>query len=275
MPVRVRTRGAPQVVALGGQIGAQHLGGFLVVGVCDRGAGGPDPLVGGHDLLGAGHRDQHRGGDPVDEPADRPGVHRVVVAVDADVVVARHPHPARQPDRRGDRRKIDHRRAVGVPALRGASPDRTQIPAVRDLVEPLPDLGVEVERRREHPPGQERGLEIAVPPLDQALGFRIAGWGELDPDPERPGERRSLAGEPAGAPDRGLPVPDQDTGTASPALQDLPHPGQNVPSLAGRDHHRVRDPGITTGHRQHRQHPSDPASVGAQDMLDGASPSDH
>jgi len=34
----------------------------------------------------------------------------------------------------------------------------------------------------------------------------------------------------------------------------ISHPGQDVPGLAGRDHHRVRHPRVPARHRQHRQH---------------------
>ena len=129
------------------------------------------------------------------------------------------------------------------------------MPHVRNAGQPGLDLGVEVERGHEAAPGQERGLEVAVAALDQALGLRVPSRSELDPHPECPGERRGLHRWTAAPADRGLAVPQQVARAAAPAADDLPHPGQDVPGLARGDHHRVGHPRVPTRHRQHRQHP--------------------
>ena len=231
MAVGVGTRVAAGAIAGGGELGAQGAGDAAVFGIGDRHPTGPDPLVGGHDLFGAGDRDQRGGGDPFDEPADRARVDRVVVAVDAHVVVAGEPDPPGQPHHRRHRRQLDHPRALPRPPRCGVGPDRAQMSGVGHGGQPGLDLGVEVERRDEAATGQERGLEVAVAPLDQPLGLRVPRRGELDPHAECPGERGRLGAGLAGAADRALAVPHQRAGTAAPPADDLPHPGQDVPAL--------------------------------------------
>jgi len=94
-------------------------------------------VEGGHDMLEVG-------GDH-DATPDRARVHRVVVAVEADVVIPRQAQTARPTHRRGDRGQRQHRGVVGLPALDGSTPQ----PAVMALVGPgQPDTELEVEVRR-------------------------------------------------------------------------------------------------------------------------------
>nr|WP_282006101.1 hypothetical protein [Propioniciclava sinopodophylli] len=67
------------------------------------------------------------GGD-IDEPADHAGVDGVVVAVDADVVVASEPDPVDPAHRRWHRRQRQHRRPIGVEQLDRSCLDRAHDP---------------------------------------------------------------------------------------------------------------------------------------------------
>ncbi len=92
-------------------------------------------------------------------------------------------------------------------------------------------------------------------PLDHALELRIPWWGQLDLRGQRAGERRRRDADLPAAADRRLPVPQQGGGHPADAVDQRPHARQDVPGLAGGDHHRGHEPGERQRHHQHRQHP--------------------
>jgi len=77
------------------------------------------------------------------------------------------------------------------------------------LYQPIRQLSVEIGGRGKAASGQERGLEIPVHPLDDALGFRVIGRQLYDPGGRHPGERHHTRDEPAMASDAGFVVPQQ------------------------------------------------------------------
>lgn len=64
------------------------------------------------------------------QPADRGRSHRVVVAVHADVVIARQAQPARSADRGRHRRQREHRRPVHLDPVDRPPTPRPVLPAV-------------------------------------------------------------------------------------------------------------------------------------------------
>ena len=105
----------------------------------------PDPFVVGHDPAVAHCPDPREVGDHLDTAPDHRGVHRVIVAIEADVVIASQPGRSSPPGRRRDRRQGQHRLAVsGDPFGRGAS-QRPPLAGVHDR-DPLLQLSVEVIR---------------------------------------------------------------------------------------------------------------------------------
>jgi hypothetical protein len=144
--------------------------------------------------------------------ADRSRVDRVVVAVQPHVVVAWQPQRRLPPGLWRHRRQGQHRSAVGVdPVGRGAA-QHPPAPLV-DQRQPVAKLGVEVRRRAERAAGQERGLQVAVGPLHQPFGLRIARVQDQDLGAQHPTEPMRLLGQdrlaPAALADRGLAVPHQ------------------------------------------------------------------
>src|SRR2546423_14346137 len=85
--------------------------------------GGPNPLMIGDELALADSPDSIQVGDDLDPPADHTGVDRVVVAIQADVVIARQPQRGSPSSRRRDWRHSKHSPPVGGdPTGRGAAP---------------------------------------------------------------------------------------------------------------------------------------------------------
>ena len=106
-PARCRSRSgrgpAPRVRASDAPLGplpAQRDRRRDVPGIGDRLVPCPDPLVLGDRRALADAADRVQVGDHLDPAADHRGVHRVVVAVDADVVVPRQPQRGAPPGRR-------------------------------------------------------------------------------------------------------------------------------------------------------------------------------
>lgn len=101
---------------------AQRLGRGDVLGGADGLVLGPDPLVVGNDPAVAEHPSPLQVADGLDPAADDGRVDRVVLAVQADVVVPRQ--PARDPpaDERRDRRQRQHRRPSASIRSLGAQP---------------------------------------------------------------------------------------------------------------------------------------------------------
>ena len=93
---------------------------------------------------------------------------------------------------------------------------------------------------------------VGVDPFDHAFELRIAAGSQPDARGQGAGERRRWRRDPSGPADRGFPVPHQGF-RHPPQLRDqLPHPGQDVAGLPGRDHHGGHEPGEPQGDDQHR-----------------------
>ena len=151
--------------------------------------------------LGAVAGDDHlvEGDADLDAAADEAGVDRVVVGVDPHVVVPGQ--PGREPPRRvgQHRREGQHRAAVLEDRVRRPRPGGGVDPVVRSA-QPAGELAVEVGDVVEAAAGQEARLEVAVGPLDEALGLGVARGAQLTPDAERAPERLELAGRGLGGP---------------------------------------------------------------------------
>jgi hypothetical protein len=196
----------------GGAAAAQPGRGLEVGRIAEGLVPRPAALVVGDELATAERTDAVEVGGDLHPAADRRRVDRVVVAVQPHVVVTGQPQRRPPPGRRRDRRQGQHRGTIGVDPVRRRAAQRAAVPLVGQR-EPAGELGVEVRRRGEHPAGQERGLQVAVGALHQALGLRIARLADHDLGAEHPTERVRGLGQdrdaPAALPDRGLAVPDQ------------------------------------------------------------------
>jgi len=159
-----------------------------------------------------------------------------------------------QADRRCDRWQRDHRLVVGLQQVDRTALDRADRSRVR-AQQPLVQLLVEVPWRGEQAARQERGLQVAVVPLDQTLELWVSGRREPDPGREGAGERSCWGGHFPRPTDRGFPVPDQRLRHSADAVDQGPHARQDVPGLPGRDHHGGQEPGEAAGHDQHWQAP--------------------
>jgi len=143
----------------------------------------------------------------------------------------------------------------GDPLRRGA----TEHPATAgvDQDEPLLQLGVEVSRASEAAAGQERGLQVVVGPLDDALVLRLAGLEHDHLRPEGAAEGLALAGQfglaMTPAADRALAVPDQRARHRAEPGDDLPPAGEQIRRRPGRDQLPGQPSGVAGDHRQHRQ----------------------
>ncbi|WP_232838114.1 hypothetical protein [Streptomyces atratus] len=114
-----------------------------------------------------------RGGlQPADLVAAPGGVPAAVT--ERDVVVPADLRRGLPPARRRGRRQRQHRGPAGLPPLGRTGLKGAVHPAVGDL-KPRDQLHVEAGRGGEHPAGHERRLQVAVGPLDQTLGLRVAG----------------------------------------------------------------------------------------------------
>ena len=195
-------------------------------------------------------------GDHLDPPADHGRVDRVVVGVQADVVVAGQPRRGPPPGRRRDRRQGQHRGRSAAIRSAGAQPSARRGRPV-DRREPLRQLGVEVRRGREPPARQERGLQVAVGPLDQPLGLRVGRAADHHPAPRVPRNAWHSAVS-SGFPARHRPIapsPSQTSarGTAPSAAISCHQPANRSSRVTGRDQHRRQPPRIAADHRQDRQ----------------------
>jgi hypothetical protein len=219
----------------------------------------PAARVVGDQLAVAERLDPVRVGADLDAAADRRGVHRVVVAVQPHVVVAGQPQRVGPAGHGRDRRQRQHRGTVRRdPVDRGAA-QRTTLPAVGEG-EPADQLVVEVRRRAEDPAGQERGLQVAVGPLDQALGLRVTRLADQHLGAQHPTKRVRLLGQdrlpPAPLPDRALAVPDQHPRHPAELGQELP-PAREQVLRAPRRQQPGRQPARVAGHH----HPAPAAAT--------------
>lgn len=98
---------------------------------------------------------------------------------------------------------------------------------------------------------------MVVEPLDQALGFGVAGLADDHLRAEHATERLATEGRLGAAgsppPDRAFAVPDQHQRYRAEGPEVLPPAGVEVLGMAGRDQHRRGPPGVPTHHREHRQ----------------------
>jgi len=138
-----------------------------------------------------------------------------------------------------------------VSPARGASACRAAIAACAG--QPTGELGVEVSRAGENPPGHERGLEPPVAALHDPLGLRVPGWQQHERGRQRPHERPDTPGPALSSPDTWLVVPDQPTRNRTQLPDQLPRPQQQILGLAGRDHPPDHEPGVRRHNHQHRQ----------------------
>jgi hypothetical protein len=156
-----------------GSVVAQLGGGGQVPGVADCLVAGPAARMVGDQPPVTECLDSVQVGADLDAAADDCRVDRVVVAVQAHVVVTRQPQRAAPPGHRSNGWEGQHRRPVSADPVGRGTAQHPPRPLV-DQPEPVAKLGVEVSRRGEAAAGQERGLQIAIGPLDQPLGLRIA-----------------------------------------------------------------------------------------------------
>jgi hypothetical protein len=201
----------------------------------------PHPLqIGGHLHAAADHR----------------RVDRVVIAVQADVVVTRQPQRARPARLWRDRRQRQHRGPVSLDPVGGRAAQHPPAPLV-DHSEPVGQLSVEVGRAGEGPAGQERGLQIPVGPLDQPLGLRIPGIADQHLGAQHPTKRMRLLGEdrlaPAPLADRALPIPHQHPRHRPQLVDELPPAGEQVLRGPRGNQPGGQPAGIAGHHHQHRQ----------------------
>ncbi len=191
----------------------------------------------------------------LDAPADRDRMHRVVVAVEAHVMIARQPCRGSPPDAGPDRRQCQHRCGIGLDAI-CRSTSQHSVLAVIGPHQPGLQLGIEIRRRGKDPTRQERPLQVVVETFDQPLGFGITGF----TDPHFGGQGAAegmacrsqfrLARPPP--PDRALAVPHQHPWNGAQRRKMLPPPGIQVFGGACRDQQRRGPPRIPTHHGQHR-----------------------
>ncbi len=160
----------------------------------------------------------------------------------------------------------EHEAQVG----RGAS-QRPPGPGV-DQRRPLAKLGVEVCRGREPPARQERGLQVAIGPLDQALSLWVRGLADHHLGVQGAAEclalRRQLRLPGPPPADRALAVPDQRPRHPAQRGDQLPPARGQVRRVTRGNQHRRQPPRITRDHRQHRQ-PLRPAFLPGPGRHDG------
>jgi len=121
-----------------------------MVGFRDRLMFGPDPGMVGDQVATTPDPDPDQVRGHLDAPPNRDRVHRVVVAIQTHVVIARQPGRGPPPNARSDRRQRQHRRLVGLDPIRRAAPQHAVL-AVIGPHHPVAQLGVEIRWRAEHP----------------------------------------------------------------------------------------------------------------------------
>nr|AEB33881.1 hypothetical protein [Mycobacterium sp. JS330] len=126
-------------------VAAQQLGSIEVPGIADCLVFGPDPGMVGDQGAGTPDPDPVQICGDLDAPPDRAGMHRVVVGIEADVVVTRQPGRIAPSHARPDRRQCQHRRFVRVDPV-GRAALQHSVVAVIGSHQPVGQLGVEVCR---------------------------------------------------------------------------------------------------------------------------------
>lgn len=112
-------------------------------------------------------------------------MHRVVVGVQAHVVVPCQTAGRPPPRRWGDRGQRQHRLPISADPLGRCAAQHPADPLV-DLGQPGLELGVEVARRGERAAGQERALQVVMGPFDDALVLRLSGFSTITFVPSTP-----------------------------------------------------------------------------------------
>ena len=147
-----------------------------------------------------------------------------------------------------------------IAALSGSDPVRgraLQVPPPPGVHrrDPPGQLGVEVGRGRERPPGQERSLQVVMEPLDQAFRLRVARAANIHPGRQRATERLALRGQllrPRHRPTAPSPSHTSVRGTA-PSARSLPPAREQV----------LRVPRGTSSADAHREYPDTIVSTGS------------
>lgn len=145
-----------------------------MLGIADRLVFGPDAVMIGDQGAATSDPDPAQICGDLDAPADRDRMHRVVVAVEAHVMIARQPCRGSPPDAGPDRRQCQHRCGIGLDAI-CRSTSQHSVLAVIGPHQPGLQLGIEIRRRGKDPTRQERPLQVVVETFDQPLGFGITG----------------------------------------------------------------------------------------------------
>jgi len=96
-------------------------------------------------------------------------VDRVVIAIQAHVVIPRQPLRGPPAHYRRHRGQGQHGGAVGLKAIGRAAAQHPVLAGVRPR-EPFLQLGVEISRAAKRAAGQKRGLQVVVEAFHQALG---------------------------------------------------------------------------------------------------------
>ena len=135
----------------------------------------------------------------LDAAADHRRIHRVVIGIQPDVMITRQLGGTPPPGSRGQRRQRDHRRPISDDPVRRRALQVPPEPGVNGG-DPPGQLGVEIGRRRELAPGQERPFQGVVEPLHQPLRFRVPGPADIHAGGHRAAERLALRGQLAAPP---------------------------------------------------------------------------
>ncbi len=148
---------------------------------------GPDPLVVGNELAVADRPHPGQIGNHLDPAADHTRVHRIIVAVQANVVIARQPTRGPPPGRRRHRRQRQHSGLVGGDPLGRGAAQRPPRPSVHHR-QPRLELGVERRRRTKVPARQHRQQPSRVGG-DHGQHRQLGRFAGL-PEPDRQRDRR-------------------------------------------------------------------------------------
>ena len=182
-PRRCRGLGAP-ASSPGG------LAGPVMGRVGDSDMGGQHPIVAGHHLAAQGDDELGVVDTHMDPPADRFGVHRVVVGVMADPVIGGQTQVVMPVHIGQHRRQGHHGGQVLVDALRRPAAKARMDPHVGLALQPVAQLGVEVVAVGEVRPGMKL---VSKYPLVRSTTPLRSGWplaNTIDPMPSVPFSRR-------------------------------------------------------------------------------------
>ena len=234
------------------------LAGPVVSGIGDRDVAGQHPLVAGHHLGAEGDGERASSTTHVHPPADRFGVHRVVVGLVAHPVVGGQAQVVMPVHVGQQRRQRHHGRQVLVDALRRPAPQPRVDPHVGLGLQPVAQLGVEVVTPGEAPAGHEARLQIAVGPFHDPFAFGVALGQHDRAHAQRPLQTQVVMGVdqlPAPAHRDGrLAVIDTHAGHRPQLDQQTEMAAEHVGRLLGADH-AGQDPARVARHPdEHRQH---------------------